>query len=143
MFCPTYFKINIAILPTFYAYMAWLLHYNLAFNNGVNVFCHIRIGLGCKLKKENITPWIMIGVHCMNHYTNFKIQNVSKMFARNIENVLQCLHAYYYHYFRPNVQSFFMYIEFNSKSLLKSPKLTIGHLKVGKFKKTLNSLRGQ
>jgi hypothetical protein len=36
-----------------------------------------------------------------------------------------------------------MYIELDSKSLLKSPKLTIGHLKVSKLKKTLNSLGGQ
>jgi hypothetical protein len=36
-----------------------------------------------------------------------------------------------------------MYIELNFRSLLESPKLTIGHLKVGKFLKTLNSLGGQ
>ncbi len=36
-----------------------------------------------------------------------------------------------------------MYIELNFGSLLKSLKLTIGHLKVDKFFKTLNSLGGQ
>jgi hypothetical protein len=35
-----------------------------------------------------------------------------------------------------------MYIELNIGRLLKSPKLIIGHLKVDKFLKTLNSLRG-
>jgi hypothetical protein len=51
---PTCFRINITILPTFYAYMAWLLQYNFALNNGVN---------------------------CMNHYTNLKVQTISKMSA--------------------------------------------------------------
>jgi hypothetical protein len=98
----------------------------------MNVFHGIQIGLGCKLK-ENITPRIMISAHCMNHYTNLK----SKMFLNvcmNIECVLQCLYAYYYHYFKSNVQSFYMYIELNSRSLLKSLELTINHLKVGNFK---------
>jgi hypothetical protein len=60
----------------------------------VNVFHGIKISLGRKLKEENITPWIMIGVHCMNHYTNLKVQNASKMFARILSvcyNV--CIHT--------------------------------------------------
>jgi hypothetical protein len=81
LFCLAYLRINITILPILYVYMAWLLKYNLALNNGVNVFHGIRINLGRKLKEENITPWIMIRVHCMNHHTNLKVLNVFKMFA--------------------------------------------------------------
>jgi hypothetical protein len=61
--------------------MVWLLQYNFALNNGVNVFHGIKIGLTPKLKEENIAPWIMIGAHYMNHYTNLKVQTISKMFA--------------------------------------------------------------
>jgi hypothetical protein len=35
-----------------------------------------------------------------------------------------------------------MYIELNFGSLLKSPKLTIGHLRVGKLKKNTKFIKG-
>jgi hypothetical protein len=91
---PTCFKINITILPTFYAYMAWLLQYNLAFDNGVNIFHGIIINLTPKLKEENITPWILISAHCMNHYTNLKVQIVLKMFPQILNDCynIVCMH---------------------------------------------------
>jgi hypothetical protein len=60
----------------------------------VNAFHGIRIGMGHKLKEENITPRIMIGVYCMNHYTNLKVQNISKISAQ-ILNVCYnvCMHT--------------------------------------------------
>jgi hypothetical protein len=87
-------EINITILPTIYVYMAWLLQYNLALNNEVNVFHGVRIVLTPKLKEENITPSIMIGVPCMNHYTNFKVQTIFKIFARILSMCYNvCMHT--------------------------------------------------
>jgi hypothetical protein len=95
----------------------------------------------------------MIGAYCMSHYTNLEVQIVSKMSTRRLswaeikgprqENVCCkfCIHIFFI--VQSEHKSFFMYIELNSRSLLKSLKLTIGHLKVGKFKKTLNSFSGQ
>jgi hypothetical protein len=49
------------------------------------------------MKEEN-APF-MIGVHCMNHHTNFEIQTFYKMgIVEKIENiVLQSLYAYFSH----------------------------------------------
>ncbi len=83
----------------------------------------------------------MIVAHYMNHYTNLKVQTVSKMFARRLSVCCKvCIHAYLTVQKKP--KSFFMYIELNFGSLLKTYfanlELTIGHLKVGKLKKTLS-----
>jgi hypothetical protein len=126
------FKIDITIITTLYAYMVWLLQYNLALNNELNIFQSIKISVTPKLNEENITPWIMISVHCINHYTNIAIQILSKMFTWKLS---VCYKVYMHPSFtiQKEPKSFFLYIELNFESLLKSPELTIGHLKVGNF----------
>jgi hypothetical protein len=83
----------------------------------------------------------MIGAYCMNHYTNLEVQIVSKMSAQRLNVCCEiCMHNFLI--VQREHKSFFMYIKLNSISLLKSLELTIGHLKIGKFLKTLNEFRG-
>jgi hypothetical protein len=143
LLCLACLRINITILPTFYVYMALLLQYNLVFNNGVNVFFGIIIVLGHRLKKENITLWIIIGVHCMNHYTNFKVQNVSKMSTQILNMCYNvCMHITTTTLVPMSRVSSCIY-NLILEAFWKVQNLTIiGHLKVGKCGKNVKFIRG-